>query len=284
MQEFSGRVAVIATMHRKEQVIAPPLAAALGVRPLVPAHFNTDRLGTFTRDIDRPADQLTTARLKAQAALELTGETLAIASEGSFGPHPQIPFVPCDREMVLLLDQAHQLEIVGHTLSTDTNYRAQTVRSLQEALTFAQAVGFPSHGLVVMTTANDPPTQVVAKGITTEAQLAAALEQAFSQSPQQTAHLETDMRALYNPTRLAVIGQAMEQLLTEIARRCPQCGCPGFREVARYPGLPCRLCHSPTLLTLTVVHQCQRCSHREERSFPQGQQFADPGQCPACNP
>ncbi|ASC69549.1 hypothetical protein XM38_004760 [Halomicronema hongdechloris C2206] len=112
-------------MHRKEQVIAPRLETAPGVKPLMPAGFNTDTLGTFTRDVPRSADQITTARLKAEAALDLTGETLAIASEGSFGSHPQIPFVPCDRKLVLLLDLEPQLEIVGQAISTDTDFRSQ---------------------------------------------------------------------------------------------------------------------------------------------------------------
>ncbi|MEB3336169.1 MAG: DUF6671 family protein, partial [Leptolyngbyaceae bacterium] len=113
---FADRVAVIATMHHKETVIAPILEQELGVKAIVPQNFDTDALGTFTREIERPADQVSTARLKAEQALDLTGETLAIASEGSFGPHPQMPFVACNREIVLLLDRLNELEIVGQVL------------------------------------------------------------------------------------------------------------------------------------------------------------------------
>lgn len=284
MKEFAGRVAVIATMHHKEQAIAPRLETALGVRPQVPADFNTDGFGTFTRDVDRPANQLTTARLKAEAALKHTGESLAIASEGSFGPHPQIPFVPCDREIVLLLDLEHRLEIVGQAISTQTNYRAQAVRSVEESRAFAQAVGFPEHGLVVLEDAKGPPTTVVAKGITSYRHLEDVVSQTLSKAPSGTAHLETDMRALYNPTRMTVIAQATDDLLQAIARRCPDCSCPGFSEIRRYPGLPCSLCRTPTDLTLAVVYGCQRCQHQREEKYPDGQQFADPGQCHYCNP
>lgn len=284
MQVFSGRVAVIATMHHKEQAIAPRLEKALGIQPVVPANFDTDALGTFTRDINRPANQLTTARLKAKAALDLTGETLAIASEGSFGPHPQIPFVPCDQEIVLLLDREQNLEIVGYVISTDTNYRSQTIRSPEAAFTFAQTVGFPEHGLVVMAIAEGKPTTVIAKGITTQSHLEDVVGQGLSQAPTKTVHLETDMRALYNPTRMNVIAQATDNLLIEIARCCPNCGCPGFSEVKRHPGLPCSLCYAPTSLTLAVVYGCQRCAFQQEDKFPGGQRFADPGQCPYCNP
>jgi len=189
--EFSGRVAVIATMHGKEQVIAPLLKAALGVEPRVPQTFNTDAFGTFSREIQRPADQRTTARLKAAAALEATGETLAIASEGSFGPHPELPFMPCDRELVLLLDRQQQLEIVGETISSDTNYRSQTIRTVAEAQAFAQAVGFPQHGLIVMATATGEPAASITKGITTEAALREAVLRAQYHSSTGGIHIET---------------------------------------------------------------------------------------------
>ncbi|RZM77363.1 DUF6671 family protein [Leptolyngbya iicbica] len=282
--EFIGRQAVIATMHRKEQAIAPLLQSSLGVSIHVPPDFNTDRLGTFTRDIKRPADQLATARLKAQAALDLTGGDLAIASEGSFGPHPEIPFVPCDRELVLLLDRQHNLEIVGQAISTQTNYRAQTVRSVDEAVAFATAVGFPKHGVVVMPTDGAIESAAIAKGITTKQELTQAVSKAIGQSERGTAHIETDMRAHYNPTRMQVIAAATENLIQLISQRCPSCQCPGFSIARRNPGLPCAWCHTPTLLPLSVTYRCQRCDFGQAKNFPDGQQTADPGNCAYCNP
>lgn len=278
---FAGRVAVLATMHRKEQAIAPLLEARLGVTVVVPPEFNTDSFGTFTGDIKRPADQRTTARLKAAAALRQTGESLAIASEGSFGPHPQIPFVACDREVVLLLDQQHQLEILGEALSTDTNHRSQTVHSPDEALAFAKSVGFPSHGIVVQAEAVGT---VIAKGITVPEELIAAVEQAVQQSPSRQARLETDLRALYNPTRMGVIAQATEALLKVISQACPACGCPGFSEVKRWPGLPCGQCGTPTPMTLSVRYQCQQCQYQQDDRCPNSPPVADPSCCFYCNP
>ena len=278
---FAGRVAVLATMHRKEAAIAPQLETKLGVRVTVPPAFNTDAFGTFTGDIKRPADQLTTARLKAGAALRQTGETLAIASEGSFGPHPQLPFVACDRELVLLLDRNHDLEIVGECLSTNTNYRSQAIHSPEEALAFAESVGFPQHGLVVKDSEAD---RILGKGITEVETLLTLVEQALNQSPQPEVHVETDMRALYNPTRMGVIAQATEDLVQAIAQGCPDCNCPGFSAVKRFPGLPCRLCSTPTLLTLAVLYRCQRCRFEQRLPGDQGAAAADPSYCPYCNP
>ncbi len=281
---FANRVAVIATMHHKEQVIAPLVESALEVRTTVPPSFNTDSFGTFTRESERPADQLTTARLKAEAALKLTGETLAIASEGSFGPHPQIPFVACNRELVVLYDREHQLEVVGEVLSTQTNYQSQTVQSPQAALAFAQSAGFPEHGMVVMRAADPTPKGAFAKGITTETDLLQAVAAVLDQSPEQKAHIETDMRALHNPTRMAVIAQATQNLIETLAQHCPNCNYPGFSIVQRRPGLPCSLCKAPTLLTLSVLYCCQHCQFQQEEKFPDSLYFADPARCFYCNP
>ena len=279
---FAQRTAVIATMHRKEQAIAPLLESALRVKTFVPQNFDTDSFGTFTRDVKRPADQLATARLKAEAALDLTGESLAIASEGSFGPHPQMPFIAGDHELVLLCDRQHQLEIVGEILTSDTNYQSKTIDSLKAALDFAELAGFPEYGLVVMPTADDNPKASFAKGITTEAALVHAVSALLDRLP--TAHIETDMRALYNPSRMRAIAQATQDLINKIEQVCPNCDYPGFSIAQKQPGLPCQLCHAPTLLTLSAIYRCGHCQFQQAQRFPDSAQFADPVNCFYCNP
>ncbi len=279
---FAGRVVVIATMHHKEQAIAPLVETHLGVQVMVAENFDTDRFGTFTGDIKRPGNALTTARLKAVAALDHTGETLAIASEGSFGPHPQIPFVACDRELVLLLDRHHHLEILGEYLSTHTNYRHQRIRDVDAALAFAQAVGCPSHGVVVKSQTSDG--EQIVKGIVSEDHLMQAVTTALRETVEAEITLETDMRALYNPTRMGVIAQATENLIETLRRPCPQCQYPGFTLVQELPGLPCGLCGSPTLLTQSQVYQCQHCQYQDYRSVVTAPATADPSYCSYCNP
>ena len=114
---FSSQTAVLATMHEKERAIAPLFLQELGMTVTVMPNFDSDRFGTFTRDVARPGTQIEAARLKAQAVLAMTGETVAIASEGAFSPHPMLPFSACDREIVLILDQTNGIEIVGQALS-----------------------------------------------------------------------------------------------------------------------------------------------------------------------
>ena len=45
---FKGRLLLIATKHKKEEIISPIFEKELGVRCVVPEHLDTDLLGTFT--------------------------------------------------------------------------------------------------------------------------------------------------------------------------------------------------------------------------------------------
>ncbi|MGA7933449.1 MAG: DUF6671 family protein [Kovacikia sp.] len=281
-EPFRKRTGALATMHQKEQVIAPILEQRLGVQIIVPQELNTDEFGSFTRDIKRPGDQLNAARLKTERALTLTGLTLAFASEGSFGPHPSVPFLACDHEIMLLIDRNHDLEIMGRAISTETNYCSEQITSIEAALAFAQKIGFPAHGLVAMSEAQPTPSTFIFKGITDETELIETVTGLLKKFGQ--AHLETDMRAMHNPTRMKVIAAATHDLVDKISQCCPQCGCPGFAPVAHQAGLPCGLCRFPTNLTLFVTHRCQKCDFSHTTYFPDGQEFADPAQCLSCNP
>jgi hypothetical protein len=271
-------------MHCKEQAIAPILQQELAMQITVPAGLDTDQFGTFTRERQRTGSQREAARLKAEMALELTGASLAIASEGSFAPHPSFPAIACNRELVLLLDLEHGLEIVGQELSFATNFSHQTIRNLQEAKEFAQKVGFPEHGLVVMVHRSATQKEEIFKGIRAESQLIAAVNQAMERSPDSTIHLETDMRAMHNPTRMQVIATATRDLVAAVRRTCPNCGCPGLELVEQKRGLPCALCHLPTDLIRASIYRCQKCQAHQEILFPNGITTADPGQCAYCNP
>ena len=70
---YAGRTAILATMHGKERAVAPALLETPGLTVTVAAGIDTDRLGTFTGEIDRPGDMLETARRKARLGMETTG-------------------------------------------------------------------------------------------------------------------------------------------------------------------------------------------------------------------
>lgn len=281
---FKNRVGVLATMHKKEQVISPILEKELGIKVNVPVSFNTDQFGTFTGDVERRGNQLEAAKYKAQEALKATGATLSIASEGSFGPHPLIPFIPFNREIVLLIDKENKLEIIGEAMTTETNYSHQMVKNFQQAYDFSIKAGFPYHGMVVKVNESTTDQTQMVKGITTEEDLKNAVEFILKKSKNNEVYIETDMRALYNPTRMKNIEAATKDLIKNIYNLCPKCSWPGLKLIERKKGLPCSWCGFPTELVLSLIYNCKKCGHSEEKFYPNEIEKADPGQCPYCNP
>jgi hypothetical protein len=275
--------AVLATMHGKERVISPLMQAALGLRVEVPTSLDTDRFGSFSRDIARIGSPLDAARAKIAAAFDLVPQaSLGLASEGSFGPHPQIPFLPFDHEIVVLLDRRNGLEIVGHHATPRTNFAHVLSYNVHEAICFAERVGFPMHGLIVMgTTDGQPaPERLLRKDVQTLEHLRCAVEEAIAVCG--AAHVATDMRAHRNPTRLRAIKRATLDLLRKFRSTCPRCERPGFIVTERLHGLPCAACAASTNVVRGEVMICAGCAYRLER--PAGETFADPARCDFCNP
>ncbi len=272
-------------MHGKETAIAPLFDHQLGMKVILPnAGFDSDRFGTFTRDIPRHGTQLEAARAKAIAAMEISGIEVAIASEGSFMPHPVFPFVAQNRELVILVDQVHQLEVVGEAVSIKTNFAHQAVSNMAEAMQFAQKIGFPDHGLILKLEADPVDSSSTLKGVIDPAELEMGVQMLLQRSAAGTVLLETDMRAMHNPSRMQVIEAATQNLIQKLQKNCPACGFPGFIQVECLSGLPCGFCHRPTDLIRAMIWGCQHCQFQQEQLYPHGQQFADPGQCGYCNP
>lgn len=277
---FGGRRAVLATRHGKERVIAPPLAAAAGIETFTLPDFDTDRFGAFTREIERCGSQIDAARAKAHAAADLAGADLALASEGAFGPHPDLPFAPGNLEIVLLVDRLHGLEIVGQSLTTEVRWVHGWAGSVQTVGDLARRGGFPTHAMVVRRHEHDP-THLI-KGIADAATLCAAAERLLAANDGRPIFVESDLRAQANPTRMANIRRATLDLLENMARFCPVCAAPGVTVADIRPGLPCRWCRLPTRLPAATVYRCARCGCSAEEPAPEA--FADPGQCAFCNP
>jgi len=280
----NGTRAVLATMHGKESVIAPILREALGLDVVLAAGLDTDTFGTFTREIDRPGTQVETARMKAQAGLRMDpAAAIGIASEGSFFAHPHIPFVPMAREIVMLLERAGGLEIAGIDEGIETNYGHVVATGIEAAMAFAEASGFPAHGLVVMASRDGmpDPRRLLRKDIGDPDTLADAIGQAIHLSG--AAHVETDMRAHRNPTRMAAIERATHDLVQRLRSRCPICDRPGFAAVGRVPGLPCGACGAPTRQVMATRMGCRGCGHEAVLDRTDAAS-ADPATCDVCNP
>lgn len=274
---YHGGTAALLTQHGKEAVIAPPLRQRLGMA-LVPVEgYDTDRLGTFTRDVPRAGSQRDAARAKAQLAVQLSGLPWGIGSEGSFGPDPVFGLSAWNVELLVWIDPDRGLEITATAAGPETNYRQAWVDEWAQAHAFAQAAGFPAHALVV---SSAPDAVPVAKGVTGIESLSHAVGQVLARHGR--AWLETDMRAHLNPSRMAMIARASDQLAARLASRCPGCGTPGWWPVAPVPGRPCRECGQPTRLPLAERWRCDRCGH--EALVPLPAQQADPVDCANCNP
>jgi len=277
---YRSQSVALLTQHGKEQVIGPVLEAALGCRVQHITGYDTDQLGTFTRDIPRAGTQIEAARRKARIGMELSGLRLGLASEGSFGPDPMMGVFPWNVEFLVWIDDLHGLEVVG-VAQGKANFAHRLARDWAAAETFARQWGFPEHHLVVRPERDDDPR--IRKGISSWAELAALFTWALEQSPSGLAFLETDVRAHANPTRLENIRLAAEDLASKLRSLCPECGAPGFWIVERVPGLPCGDCGAPTRETQADVTGCVKCPHRVTRERTD-RQYADPGRCDYCNP
>lgn len=275
---FANRRLAIATMHQKERVIAPLLEKNIHVKCEVPNSFNSDQFGTFSGEIDRIKPPLETLRQKCQAAIKLTNCSLAFASEGSFGAHPFIPFAQADDELVMLLDVANDIEIVGRKLSTDLNFGSSKVHNLDELKQFSIEKQFPSHGLILKSLEQNE----ILKDFNDWEELSTGFKSLSKGS--KTVLVETDLRAMNNPTRMKVIEAATIDLIQKINSLCPNCSTPGFSIVDSGKGLPCSQCNFPTRSTLFLINGCVKCDYTEKHFHPNGQKFEEPMFCDNCNP
>jgi hypothetical protein len=278
--DFAGRKLVIATKHQKEKVIGPLVENYLGADWFVNSSFDTDLLGTFSGEIERKDDPLTTLKNKCLLAMEAANCDLGIANEGSFGHHPTLFFGHADDELVFFIDKKNDLEIYARELSTETNFGGTEIKSLSEAEEFASKHGFPQHALIVKNQEDD--FVYIRKGINNNTDLDQFVKECLSRYGM--AYLETDMRAMYNPTRMRVIERAAQKLMEKINSKCPECQTHGFSVSEAKPGLRCEWCSSPTESILYHLLTCQKCSFSDKQFYPNGKKFEDPMYCSFCNP
>jgi hypothetical protein len=284
---FQGRAIALASRHGKEKALARPLQAGLGLDLQLATAFDTDSLGTFSGERDRPGDAASTCRRKAEAAMAELGLDLGIASEGSFGPHPAVPLLAVGHEWLTLVDAAQGLVVSEQLLHTATNYSQRRAASIAELDDWLRQVGFPRHGVIVRPSRpgrDRSPTPAISKGLMSHESLAMAIERALPHADDGFALVETDMRAHLNPTRMASIRRLAFRLVRRLRSACPACGSPGWGLVATVPGLPCDWCGSPTDLVDHELHGCVACGEQRQHPRRDGLREADPGHCPRCNP
>lgn len=275
---YHGATFALLTQHGKEQVIGPAFDTALAARVQLVQGFDTDSLGTFTREVPRDGSQLDAVRTKARIGMELTGHKLGLASEGSFDPGP-FGLMPCDLELVILLDATRGIEIVGRAQAATQHARVQ-VATHDELADAARSAGFPEHGLVLR--AEGDGSARIHKGLDSWNALRAAFDELQSASPRAAVFVENDLRAHMHPTRMATIAAATADLIQRLRSVCPACSSPGYGLIAKEAGLPCRDCGFATHEFRAEQHGCVACGHRERREV--AALHGDPSNCESCNP
>ena len=277
---FKDRTIVIATMHGKERVIAPILERELKAKCMTILDFDTDTFGTFSGEIERKDAPVITLKAKAYAAIMKREEDLVIASEGSFGPHPSYFSGPANEEMVILIDTRNDIEIIGRHFTEKTNFNHGEVKNMKDLDEFVEHIGYPEHGIILQTVDSEKKKRVY-KDFKTFEDLKIKARKLLKNGS--TVRVETDMRAMNNPTRMVAIELAVKDLVKNIKSQCPGCSAPGFviSDVVR--GLLCGTCNFPTKSISAYIYKCKKCGYGK-KVLREGISEEDPMYCNFCNP
>lgn len=277
---YQHRKVAFLTQHGKQTLLKSAFESALGCEILHTDAYDTDLLGTFTRDQIRPGSQLDAARKKAAIGMGLTNTTVGIASEGSFGMDPFGGFIPWNTELVVWIDQDLTIEVVGIAHGPAQSLH-KIIHSLDELEAFARTANFPEHHLVLKPQSEDH--HEIIKGIHDQADLLKAFDWAKQKSVTGGVFIENDLRAHCNPTRQGLIRKAADNLIQKLLSACPQCNTPGYWITEQTAGLPCASCGHQTHLPISEIWRCSACQHEEHKHL-NINQLADPSRCNFCNP
>jgi len=231
-QAYRGACFILTTKHAKSIAIAPAFNEKLGAS-MLEYEVDTDTLGAFSGEVERQGNALECARRKCEWALEALGEKADyfIASEGSFGPHPHIPFLPCNQEILYFIDRNRGFHLHLVHMTEKTNYQMKAIGSLEALHRFTASAQFPSHDLIVRPNDTKAP-HLLFKGNDNEDMLREAFETSILHSADGLAWVETDMRAHCNPSRMQAIGELAAKMADRLATPCPACGTPGWGVLA----------------------------------------------------
>lgn len=272
----------LATKHKKSLAIAKPFKVILDVE-IIEYNIDTDLLGTFSGEIERQDSPLDTARKKCLLSIKDLDAKFALASEGSFSPHPLVPFLSSDHEILYFIDRQNGFEIFLSEISLETNFNKQEIYDIDNLFEFAQKALFPSHGLI-LSSLDSNNQKCTFKGIQNKNDLEFAFQECLSHSYLKKVLVETDMRAHKNPTRMKIIENLGNKLARRLLERCPKCFTPGWGKTDIELGLPCESCQRPTNEIKSEVFTCRKCNHKEHLPPAHQKKHADQRLCPICNP
>lgn len=281
---YNGSCILLATKHAKSIAIAPPFFHKLGAS-VIEHVVDTDQLGTFSGEIQRKGSALECARKKCEWSLNKLGDKVefVIASEGSFGPHPLIPFISCNHEILYFIDRKRGFHLHLNHISEKTNYRTDMVKSLEDLYNFANQSLFPSHALIMRPNSRQIKSPIF-KGLNTWQSLEDAFKECIKYSDEDGVWLETDMRAQFNPSRMNVINELARKFSDRLKARCPSCNNPGWGQIRYEKGLLSPCCGLETEFVKSEIFGCVLCSYEENRENMNGKIELEQGNCQYCNP
>lgn len=258
---------VITTRHNKAAYLAPILKS-VGIELEAYEGFDTDTLGTFCQLTQRKASPEECALIKAKIACEATGAQHGLGSEGSFGGGPYSSFFNWNQEVLCFYQRDPEQVIYAY---------AEGPVGL-ESITFSDSDAlqgwvkrFPGQYWVVQ------QQDSVLKGLTSEALLTLANDGEL----QPGGIISPDLRAMYCPTRQILLEEVAKDLCVRLQSLCPACQAKDFVIKQREPGLPCRICKTPTSKIKYNISVCSQCGHQQNHA---PADFADPFYCSSCNP
>jgi hypothetical protein len=270
----------LTTKHEKLRLIKLAFDEYIGCE-IFEVNLDTDQLGTFSGEIERAAAPHETAIQKARLGIKETGILLGIASEGSIGPDPVIPFIHSNIEHLVLVDD--ELGIVISETYRSFDITAATITAIpgQDLSSFLKKANFPNHALIVR-----PNTQIKSnciKGVDKLEQLTEAIAKISTLSPDGFAVIESDFRAMHSPSRQKNIGEVAKLLAKRMSQLCPNCQIPGWGRVGYEKGLNCSECE---LKNPDAIRQeklgCVKCDHQRLGNVISS--TLSPAQCNFCNP
>jgi len=270
----------LTTKHDKLRLIKPAFDEYVGCE-LFEVNLDTDQLGTFSGEIERVASPRETAIQKARLGMRETGLLLGIASEGSVGPDPVVPFIHSNIEQLVLVDDQNGIVISEIHRSFEITAATITTAPDQDLTSFLEKADFPNHALIVRT--NTQIKSSCIKGITDYEQLMDAIDTSSQLSPNGFVVIESDLRAMHSPSRQRNIEEVAKLLARRVNLLCPNCRMPGWGRVGYEKGLKCSECEleNPDAIRQEKLG-CVKCDHVELGKVIFS--TLNPAQCNFCNP
>lgn len=277
---YASQKAVLTSKHQKLHLIQPHFKESLSL-DVVELPLDTDLLGTFSGEIERVLTPRETAIKKAKLGMQATGMSLGIASEGSIGPNPSVPWIQSDFELMVFVDAERDLVITETFLSHEIIAASIEISPGDSLELFLEKADFPRHALMAQPVNSHQP--LAYKGITSLSELQSAIADCAAHSRIDKVKLQSDLRAMHSPSRQLNINKAAQLLADRVAVLCPACSTPGWGRTDYQYGVECSDCGQENAeIAREEILGCTRCDFTAAGRAINSE--IDPGRCNFCNP